>query len=498
MESDDEEISALGASSARPRAGGSAASSPTLSLPESFANLGDEPAPRGAPLARQLESELAATHERRAAEREAYHARLAAARRDADAARRQADGQAVELARATEALRDRRDAIDDGFRDGLAYAVDAGGDEAATASVRALVDELRARPVDELTLRELATVRVVEASERTQTARLESARAALDAAKRRDAAERAHERLRAEHEGLAHGAAQREQLLRDDLARIAAELEHARRREAERAEALEAGRAASVRLARVEADRARYIAENAELAAHQAKATDAVRSTAAAGADCARRVRDAEAACELARQEAGHQRDVANAEAKRADAAEYRGLRADEAVEEKRVQVADLQRRLALEGDAFREKLEARTREVAAAADARVEALRRERETFEQREAASLREARADAVEDARREREARVAAEAEVAGARSQAAEAEARRVAEMAEAAAERRVLAYELAASATRLRAAERDRDEARLENAMLREQVAVRAARGMGGGVSSLPPGRRALV
>ena len=229
--SDDEEISALGASPARPRAGGSAASSPTLSLPESFSNLGGEPAP----LARQLESELAATHERRAAEREAYHARLAAARRDADAARRQADAQAVELARATEALRDRRDAIDDGFRDGLAYAVDAGGDEAATASVRALVDELRARPADELTLRELATVRVVEASERTQAARLESARAALDAAKRRDAAERAHERLRAEHEGLAHGAAQREQLLRDDLARVAAELEHARRREAERA-----------------------------------------------------------------------------------------------------------------------------------------------------------------------------------------------------------------------------------------------------------------------
>ena len=480
--SDDEEISALGASPARPRAGGSAASSPTLSLPESFSNLGGEPAP----LARQLESELAATHERRAAEREAYHARLAAARRDADAARRQADAQAVELARATEALRDRRDAIDDGFRDGLAYAVDAGGDEAATASVRALVDELRARPADELTLRELATVRVVEASERTQAARLESARAALDAAKRRDAAERAHERLRAEHEGLAHGAAQREQLLRDDLARVAAELEHARRREAERAEALEAGRAASVRLARVEADRARYVAENAELAAHQATAADAVRSAAAAEADCARRVRDAEAACELARQEASHQRDVANAEAKRADAAEYRGLRADEAVEEKRVQVADLQRRLALEGDAFREKLEARTREVAAAADARVEALRRERETFEQREAASLREARADAVEDARREREARVAAEAEVAGARSRAAEAEARRVAETAEAAAERRVLAYELAAAATRLRAAERDRDEARLENAMLREQVAVRAARGTKGG------------
>ena len=68
--SDDEEISALGASPARPRAGGSAASSPTLSLPESFSNLGGEPAP----LARQLESELAATHERRAAEREAYHA----------------------------------------------------------------------------------------------------------------------------------------------------------------------------------------------------------------------------------------------------------------------------------------------------------------------------------------------------------------------------------------------------------------------------------------
>ena len=74
----------------------------------------------------------------------------------------------------------------------------------------------------------------------------------------------------------------------------------------------------------------------------------------------------------------------------------------------------------------------------------------------------------------------------AEVAGARSRAAEAEARRVAETAEAAAERRVLAYELAAAATRLRAAERDRDEARLENAMLREQVAVRAARGTKGG------------
>ena len=58
--SDDEEISALGASPARPRAGGSAASSPTLSLPESFSNLGGEPAP----LARQLESELAATHEK--------------------------------------------------------------------------------------------------------------------------------------------------------------------------------------------------------------------------------------------------------------------------------------------------------------------------------------------------------------------------------------------------------------------------------------------------
>ena len=43
--SDDEEISALGASPARPRAGGSAASSPTLSLPESFSNLGGEPAP---------------------------------------------------------------------------------------------------------------------------------------------------------------------------------------------------------------------------------------------------------------------------------------------------------------------------------------------------------------------------------------------------------------------------------------------------------------------
>ena len=140
-----------------------------------------------------------------------------------------------------------------------------------------------------------------------------------------------------------------------------------------------------MRLARVEADRARYVAEGAELAAHQAKAADAVRSAAAAEADCARRVRDAEAACELARREASHQRDVANAEAARGRD-EYRGLRADEAVEKSAFRSRTCSG--AWRSRAARSRAGAHAR-IAAAADARVE--RSEgRETFEQREAASL------------------------------------------------------------------------------------------------------------
>jgi hypothetical protein len=177
----------------------------------------------------------------------------------------------------------------------------------------------------------------------------------------------------------------------------------------------------------------------------------------------------------LARERDDAQRERDDAKRERDDArlalAEA-AKRADEAVEEKRVQVATLRRRLALEGDEFCEKLEARTRDVAKAADHHAEALRRERENFERRKA-SLSEAGAKAmerltkaIEDARRERQARVAVEAEVAGLRSRAAEA-----------AAERIVLANELVASARSCEAARVEERQRTLET--LRKRRASRA-------------------
>ena len=177
----------------------------------------------------------------------------------------------------------------------------------------------------------------------------------------------------------------------------------------------------------------------------------------------------------LARERDDAQRERDDAKRERDDARlalTEAAKRADEAVEEKRVQVANLRRRLALEGDEFCEKLEARTRDVAKAADHHAEALRRERDNFERREA-SLSEAGAKAmerlikaIEDARRERQARVTAEAEVASARSRAAEV-----------AAERIVLANELVASARSCEAARAEQQQRALET--LRKCRASRA-------------------
>ena len=143
--SEDEELGALG--DFRPSALGlspppgrlfksassAASSSPTLSLPESFDNLGSVASgPGGAPrapghyleygLRQQLEAELQSATEKRHAEREAYGERVEALGRDNGQLRSRVESLGGELARVKRTLRDRRDAIDAGFRDGLSHA----------------------------------------------------------------------------------------------------------------------------------------------------------------------------------------------------------------------------------------------------------------------------------------------------------------------------------------------------------------------------------------
>ncbi|KAH8073449.1 double-stranded DNA 3'-5' exodeoxyribonuclease [Aureococcus anophagefferens] len=222
--SEDEELGALG--DFRPSALGlspppgrlfksassAASSSPTLSLPESFDNLGSVASgPGGAPrapgnyleygLRQQLEAELQSATEKRHAEREAYGERLEALGRDNGQLRSRVESLGGELARVKRTLRDRRDAIDAGFRDGLAHARRGeGGDDAGDERVFALVEELRTRPLEELTLRELATAGLRTAA---KLADCEIAKKRLEArlsfleeqhGKSLDAAEAAHQR----------------------------------------------------------------------------------------------------------------------------------------------------------------------------------------------------------------------------------------------------------------------------------------------------------------
>ncbi|KAK7249893.1 double-stranded DNA 3'-5' exodeoxyribonuclease [Aureococcus anophagefferens] len=203
--SEDEELGALG--DFRPSALGlspppgrlfksassAASSSPTLSLPESFDNLGSVASgPGGAPrapgnyleygLRQQLEAELQSATEKRHAEREAYGERLEALGRDNGQLRSRVESLGGELARVKRTLRDRRDAIDAGFRDGLSHARRGeGGDDAGDERVFALVEELRTRPLEELTLRELAT-KALAANADDFRARLEDRSAELAAA----------------------------------------------------------------------------------------------------------------------------------------------------------------------------------------------------------------------------------------------------------------------------------------------------------------------------
>lgn len=220
----------------------SGASSPTLSLPESFANLGEiRLRNRGTPirgggggkyleagLRRQLEEELAACHERRAAEREAFSERIEGSRLESEARGRRCEQLSAELARARATLSERRDAIDNGFADGLAYAGRADGgppETPASSATRALVDELTQRPLEELTLRELATVRVVMASAHAHDARARTARAAADADAERVAVAKRLGNLESEYASLEHGASQREAMLKHDVERLTRELE---------------------------------------------------------------------------------------------------------------------------------------------------------------------------------------------------------------------------------------------------------------------------------
>ncbi|KAH8083981.1 double-stranded DNA 3'-5' exodeoxyribonuclease [Aureococcus anophagefferens] len=187
--SEDEELGALG--DFRPSALGlspppgrlfksassAASSSPTLSLPESFDNLGSVASgPGGAPrapgnyleygLRQQLEAELQSATEKRHAEREAYGERLEALGRDNGQLRSRVESLGGELARVKRTLRDRRDAIDAGSATaGLRTAAKLADCEIAKKRLEARLSFLEEQHGKSLDAAEAAHQRAVAAAE---------------------------------------------------------------------------------------------------------------------------------------------------------------------------------------------------------------------------------------------------------------------------------------------------------------------------------------------
>ncbi|KAJ1462776.1 hypothetical protein M885DRAFT_164671 [Pelagophyceae sp. CCMP2097] len=459
----------------------STSSSPLLSLPESFDDTitggGHRPAlrrSRGGGAA--VEAELRRHLEREMEAQALRHDRIVAARsraleevqRELDRSRALLMNEARALEAARAALKERRDVVEAGVRDGAVYAErasdGAAGDDASTQ----LVDEIRLRPPDELTLREFATLKAADAARDAHRRRAEACALLVAAEQRRDAAD------------AAKAAAERcARQLRDELARSESELDMTRATEREQRLRLESASRAAADLAvasvqlcqvRAECDGLRFAAE---------ADAETLRRASVAERDCGARVADAEKLCSLARADAQHQDAVGAAEKRRADREEQRAVRAEADVADVRAELQEAKRAHRALADEYDSRLRGKSDEVEAAAKAQLLEIRERAERLEDRELRALREARHDASQDAAREREARLRLDRDLAAARNALADAEARGLAHAAESGADRKIVAYE----AARLRA---ELDEAlrrgrRLddENEMVREQLDVAA-------------------
>lgn len=440
-----------------------APSTPTLSLPETFDDDDDETASRHEEGGKEFEAEVLRHLQRELIRRAARESELVA---EVQGLRERLMGTESRLAQTRTALQERRDVIEAGFRDGQKWS------ENDEQKFTVLV-ELMQRPEEELTLRELATVRVAEASkvslERMMATRSElaaTARArdeALDRVEGLQAAEKRRDR--------------REENAKKELKLCNDELEELRATCTNQRILLDVAAKDKIELEKcqVEVKELRGEIEGARSAAQAA--AEATRMAAETHAECERRVADAEALARLSKRDAEHALAISRAETGRAENSETRRLAAERESADRKEELVRVRNELAKRTDQAEARLAAKSAEVAAAARAEIDLLRAQRRDLDKAELEALREARRDAVAAFDRESERRLAVERELESCRRERDSADAARVSATADLTAETKMLSFQAASLTARLEAETEARQQADEKAQSLRAQLDV---------------------
>ena len=458
---------------------GSLKSTPTLSLPDSQPYA---PMSYDAEVRRHLEAELAATatrFERYKAERALQ---MTALRREAQEARDQANRSEDALQRTREALKERRDAIEAGFHDGQAYAevqadVTEGSSSSAAVAAKNYVDELRQRKSEELTLRELATVRVADASRAVHNERATLARQFAEAVKEKRAAE-IHEREAVENRDAGEKELQRQRRHWDlQKDRYESELRDLRILERSQRTSLEDAAKDLAELAVLRARVAKLEADEERRVKMANDAATALERASALELDCNRRIADAEKLAHLAKLDKRDAETIASAAERRANAAELRSASLERENAEKREDLAVMKKDLLEKARFYDESLTKKTSELEAVTKNRVAELTAARRDFDRNEVEALREARRDAVDAYTREVDRRVQLEKDLDDARREASDAEAKRIAAVSDGAALKKIAAFEVAALTSQNRDLQDQKDASASKAELLKDQLDV---------------------
>lgn len=449
----------------------SSGGTPTLSLPDSFDESVTVDEPTRPSNVIQFETEL-----RKQLQAELYRRvqREGTLVREGDALRARVAALESSLSQSRAALEERRSVIEAGFHEGMIQA-----QESAAGQPSAL-EELRQRPVDELTLRELATLRVAEAAsagaEKLATCQLEFAE--VHSACR--AAQAESKAARDDNQALEAELVRRDrrlQILETDTARLESELSEVR-------SSREATRKRLEDMGDVKAELARRERELNEMkqeleAARRASeaAAEATHRAAEAHAESGRRVSDAEALVRLAKRDKEHAEAVAREDRGRADIAFERLASIERELADRRAELTECRAEAAKRADLAEARLAAKTAELSSAAAHEIELLRRQRRETDKAELEAIREARRDAVAAAEREQDRRLALERDLEACRRERDAADAARLATSAELTAETKTLSFEVASLRARLDSELQAKQEATDRADTLRAQLDV---------------------
>uniref|UniRef100_A0A7S3K0Q4 Uncharacterized protein n=1 Tax=Aureoumbra lagunensis TaxID=44058 RepID=A0A7S3K0Q4_9STRA len=425
--------------------------SPTLSLAESSVDVGFD-----AEMRRHLEAELIGLRTKFERYKADSSRSIESMRRAVTEAQNEAQKCQIETQRARAALEERRDAIEAGFRDGAAYAQAIADDalesttEENTANIKlkAVIDELRQRPTEELSLRELAAVRVADVSRAAYLRSSVASRSAADALREKRQAQVDCRQAQEDAVACEKARDQAERRLKIERERSQDEIKRLTEMERISSQSLRQAQRELNELATCKAELAKLRADEDRRAQLASDAAQALERAAQAESSCISRIADAERFASLAKLDQRDAEAIAKEHERRAAAAEHRCDMLERDNTEKRQEIAEIRQRLADAASDFKSQLEAKCQSLDAAAKLQIDELREQRRHLDRNEIEALREARRDAVTALDRELSAKRDLERDLASARSEAADARAEKLATIAQVSADRKILEFELA--------------------------------------------------